>query len=350
MRVAKVQLDSSIAQEFNIGIMSEAVSSDDDSYFNQIKNVHTDPYITAVFAEVRTYNDLLATEPLDESEIIDIMTTLDRKWANIIQENAVVTGRLGFAPENLKFGEVVWGYYVDQDIQFNGIVPVPISMAIGDDGVERYICELQVQVIRETILDDDDCSIVMQTGRARIDELASIEFPHMMSSNRARYWLEYYHRDAIESIDVALLNPGLEECELASRLSDIEVNLEAIHGNDEDLAERSVQALTIYTETYIGGFDSEMNYDIVATGDCWVIEDGDRRPAEFSGEEERMPFRVSRVAWVPEQQNSHIVVPHVVATLITPYKDIEGLNVLIPLKGISEFRSHRYAYFNNYDN
>lgn len=319
----------------------------DERYFRELADVQLEPVVAAAFADIRVYNELLLREYLDSVRINEIMREIDDKWRMVMRKQAIVTGYCAFPNGDQVSGiaPISRDYYEDQEVVFQGVLPVPIDQAWDDDGNEIHKYELYIQLMREGIASDEMSTRVQLTGRAKVDDIITLEFPGMMSNDRAQHWLEYYHADDVDEIDTLLLKPSNDECEMVTRLAEVVVDARAAHAGDKALITRSVEALNIYTNSLFS-FDKDMPYSATVQGDGWVMnDDGKTAPGEV-GEPSAMAITVSQLIWVNVcEEEKGILRPHLDARIQTPDKDIPGYHILLPLTGIKDFRSFRGMYF-----
>src|SRR5689334_6697530 len=207
-------------------------SASDEKYFADLYAVYMDPLIARVLSQARLYNDMLRAESVDDSAIFEIVKELDVQWAELLGEQAVVTGNVEFIDVNDETDDPrpVKEYYESQDVSFNGISARTLdskdsfgTTLLEDGESQTSTYELRVQFIKEGINTKGD--VVHMTGSAALEDIISLEFQQMMSPERARKWLAHFHPDVIDEIDVRLLNPSIEECEMVMRLKDISVDL-----------------------------------------------------------------------------------------------------------------------------
>ncbi|HEY0965274.1 MAG TPA: hypothetical protein VGE13_02220 [Candidatus Saccharimonadales bacterium] len=329
----------------------DVFSSLNESYFQELDDIYLEPHVAAVFSQMRIYNELLASEYVDSARINEIMNELDREWSALMMQHAVATGFFYFPTiESVSTQEVVVEreYHENQDVQFNGVIPTMLDQSWDENGQPVHKYELRIQLIKEAIIPNEESSYRPLTGSARVDDIISLEFPNMMSPERARHWLEHYHADEIEEIDTQLLNPSDEECEMVCRLTNMKVDCGEAHQDDEMFAIRSSQALDIYTNSLFS-FDKDMPYDAVMHGDGWTVyEDGETAPSEIS-EPTRAPIKINRVAWVSSQNNERVLEAHLDVHILTDDKDGLGYHILLPLTTVKSLHSLRYAYFGGYN-
>ena len=311
--------------------------------------VSIDPYLGRVIEDMRTYNSLLRSQPVTIREAYEMKQELDDRWQAVIGGEARVTGTMAFLSDVEQHHEPTLSidFFEDEPVTFGGTMPVPtdvpIGTAIGEDELHPY--ELHMLVTREAL--DGEGNLIYMTGSASVEELASIEFPQMMSAERARKWLEYYHAEDIEDIDVDLFAPSKEECEILQRLNGHSVDIGAVHRLDPELMQRSAQALNLYTNTYLT-FDQDVPYLMKVDGAVWEQDaNGDHEPTYVKG---KSMVKLDRMIWTQRSgEDDAVVYPHVVAKLLTESLTDPERWVVIDIAGIKGLSSFRYDYFIGYD-
>jgi hypothetical protein len=319
--------------------------------FEAYDDVQLDPYVNAVFEKMKLYSELLKHEFVGSDQINEIMRELDDEWDSLLRREAVLTGVMKFLPINLRGseGDPVRDFYEDETVIFGGVMPVQIETKYAfertdDIDEDTHIYELQLHVTREAI--DSDGKLVRLTGTAALDDIVSLEFPNLMSTDRARNWLAYYHPDDMDDIEVSLLNSCTEECEMLLRLSDSSVDIARPHRGDTELSLRSAQALNIYTNSLFT-FDREAPYIISVSGDALQPDDdGGFQPTHITG---TTMSSLDRIVWLAKDSESESVLyPHVIAHFLADDKDAKALEMMVPISSINSLKSCRYDYFVGY--
>lgn len=324
---------------------TEYLQTEEQRYLRDLADVYTEPVLANVFAEMRLYNELLASEPVSEDRITEIMQELDAKWSPFMGQAGMASGYFSFLPERLDDAQMLRReYYRSQDVVFEGVLPVPLDDE-GDDQLQRY--ELQIKLVRDAILYDDEHTEAQKlSGLARLDDIVSLEFPpHMMSQARAQHWLEYYHDDEITEIDMRILNLDGDECDIVHQLEDMTIDCKTPHAGDSELIHRSLQALDIYTNSLFS-FDQQMPYDVYIGGNVWSIAaDGSLHEAEITGVL-HAPVKIARVLWRPAfEGGEYAICAHLDMSLLTPDKDAPSYRLLVPVDAVEAIASFRQLYF-----
>lgn len=328
--------------------MSSELSTHQADFFYGLSKVQIDPFLTSVFDKMKLYEELLKDEFVDSTQINEIMHELDAEWANLMRKMGQVTGFVSFLPPDAdgNTGAAVREFYESEEMMFGGVFPVEIDTLYSFDNenhedLHKY--KLCVRFAREAI--SSDGQRVELYGTAEVDDILSITFPNMMSVEGAREWLNYYHADCVQDIDVALLNPGIEECELAIRLRDIEADVLLSKEDDEDTHLRSMIALNIYTNDLIQ-FDSDVPYELSVEGAAWSPEGTTLERSYISG---TTIVAVDRIVWLTADEGSeHKYYPHLATRFLSESKDEPDTDMLVPLSSVKSFKSFRYNYFVGY--
>ena len=320
-------------------------------FYREFEDARIDPFIRQVFEKMRLYNELLATEFVDSDQINRIMRELDEEWDMLMRREAVITGIMSFLPVDAhgSDGEPVRDFFDTETVVFGGVMPVQMATRYGferldDDEDDHHTYELRLHVTREAI--DSAGKVVHMVGTAAIDDVLSIEFPNVMSVERAKKWLSYYHADDLDDIEVGMLNPTAEECEMLMRLADITIDVGRPHKDVDHLTLRSVQALNVYTNSLFT-FDKDVPYLLQVDGPGWQPDkDGALQPAYLSG---RTMSSLDELAWLAaDEQPETVVLPHVAARFQSEDKDEPPIRMLVPISSIVSLRSFRYDYFVGY--
>lgn len=327
----------------------ELDASWNDKYFAQLDAVYMDPFVSRVFTEIKEFNNILANQYASPGDITEIVDELNAEWYLLLGQDAVVTGNLKFVSEYDDISEdpqPILGYYENQNVVFYGVHALPLSeshregsqLTVNEDAA---LYQLRLGFMREGI--DQDSGLLIMSGSAEVDDIISLEFDDMISPERARLWLEYFHSEIIDEIDVLMLNPSLEECEMVMRLKDFELDLS---GENRDMAGISKMALGVYVASLFD-FDSDMPYSIVASGDAWGFTEYGAVEAQTI--EAATLAKVYKIIWQPGTEDEDTVVrPLLDVAFLGTDKDSDPLHLLVPLNIVEDFTSLRYDYFYGY--
>lgn len=327
---------------------SEAISdSNSNRYLERLDDVYLDPVISGVFKKMRLYNELLARQFVSSDQINEIMNELDDDWRSLMGTQASLTGYVSFLTENIEGAEGVprRDYYEDEDIIFHGVLPIEAETFYSTEGGEDlHTYLLKIVVEREGI--SPNGGYVRMRGNAALDDIISLEFKASISKSRAQSWLEHYHEDVLEDVEMALLNQSAEECEMIMRLVDMTVDAYSTHDGDEDLILRSSQALQAYTNSLFS-FDKLAPYEIELQGDVWMMVDG----VPKGGEVDR-PLRslatIDKLLWLAID-GENTLRPHLDLKLMWQDKDTKLTHLLVPLIAVRHLLSVRHQYFVGYE-
>lgn len=322
--------------------------SQNDEYFAQLDAVCMDPFIGHVFTQVKDYNDILADQYISLEDVTEIVNELNAQWYYLLGEDAVVTGKMKFIDENdvSDTPQPIVNYYENQDVTFRGVCALSKHGSEYEQGQlivdeDEALYELRIGFIREGI--DKSGELLTLTGSARVEEITSLEFNEMISPERARLWLEHFYSDFIDEIDVLMLNPSLEECEMVMRLKDLELTLP---DDDMDMAAISKMALTVYVESLFT-FDDDMPYAITASGEAWDFTD--YGAVETQTIDASSLAKVYKIIWQPGVgDEDNVVRPLLDVAFLGADKDSDPLHMLVPLNIVEDFASLRYDYFYGY--
>lgn len=306
-------------------------------------DTQTDPYLTRVFEKIKLYNDLLLEQAVSQDQIYEIMNELDNDWRQLMNETTIVTAAVSFVDENSSEStsvEVRSEFYEEHEMIFGGVLPVRVGLEMA----EGSLYQLELRLTREGLTSSGN--IVMMLGSAKISEIASIEFPDMMSIERARKWLEYYNFEEFEDINVSLFEPSTEECEMVLKLKDIEINTVVSADKDHAHSTRTMQALNIYTNSLFD-FDSDAPYGLTLDGEAWSSDsDGTLSRSYCSG---ATMSAIDRVVWLPkDDDHEHILTPHLAARFLGTTKDDSDTEIFVPICVVQQLRSYRYSFFTGY--
>lgn len=328
---------------------SEAVPREPD-ILDSFSKVQIDPIFVSVFKKMRMYNDLLSSQMVSDEQIEEIMNELDDEWGMVLRDKVEVTGVVSFLPPEVEGseGESIRDFYEAHEMEFGGVLPVRVGAGneyddsnVLTEDLHNYV--LKVRFVREGIATDG--SLVTMYGTADVDEISSIVVPNMMSVPGAREWLDFYHPEYMQDIDVALLNPAVEECDMVMRLQDVSIDVKLPRDEDEQRIVRSMQALNIYTNSLFD-FDQDAPYLLAVSGDAWQLGDGNLEPAHISGS---TMAALDRIVWLAEEgQPENILIPHLSARFLAESKDEPATDMFVPLKSVVALRSFRHDYFIGY--
>lgn len=327
--------------------------------FEGLAALQLDPVVGGVIHKTREYNELLASEYVRDEEIHEIVTELDTIWLELLGEIAEYTGYALFKDENSDDeDEPIRSYYEEQSVQFRGIVAQRVairsvdtggSIDILDDsgGATESIFELRVGITREGI--DAEGNLLQMSGSFGLDDMIRLEFDHIMSVERAQKILQYLAPELIDDIDVRLLNPSLEECEMVMRLADLSLDLQAIGKMDEEQTSFTMGALANYTNSLFS-FDEDVPYIVYLDGQGWSLD-------EVTGSQAAMVqagglVKIERILWISAPSDEDEVVrPAIEMYYLADDKDTPPPHHLImPIDTIVGFRSVRHEYVYGYDN
>ncbi len=318
--------------------------------FEEFDGTRIDPMLTQIFDKMRTYSQLLQEEFIGSAQINEIMNEIDDEWRQLLHKPTRVTGIISFripASPGIDTQTIV-DFYDDVEMEFGGVLPVHedsqfIPDADGDDAtIYKYTLALRFIRWAKAL---DGTSVKLE-GIASLDDITSIEFPEAMSNERANNWLAYYHPDEQGDIDVALLNPGKEECETLMQLEGISINMNTAHKGDEAQIQRSTRALEMYTNRLIM-FDRDAPYLIEVEGYAWdPTGDVGNEKAYVQG---KTMASLDRIVWLPTIDDSGQIVPHVSARFLNENKDRPATPMQVPLSVIISLTSCRYDYFFGYN-
>lgn len=332
--------------------MSYEIPAHRDEILDDIAALQVDPAISTVFEKMRVYSELLQEQYVSDVQINEIMNELDEEWRGLMHQTAVVTGIISFLPEHIvgKEGEPVRDFYDTQEVDFGGVLPLCLDTLYAVDQpdgstADMYKYELGLRLIREGIAPDG--TYVLMHGSAKLDEIVSIEFPNQMSVEGARKWLEYYVPEVIQDVDIALLAPSKEECEMVLRLKDMTMDISVPHDEKGSTLLRTMQALNIYTNSLFD-FDKEVPYQLAVNGDAWQpSDDGLLLPAFIQGS---TMSALNRIVWLaPEGEPDGAVRPHVAARFLGNTKDDPATEMYVPVDSVTSLKSYRYHYFVGYN-
>jgi hypothetical protein len=311
---------------------------------NELFEVQTESAFTEVFEKIKLYNELLKDEPVDSEQINAIMRELDNEWQAVMGQTVIISGVASFLPPDAigVDGRATQEFYEDENMQFGGVMPVRMESVYLDE--DQHIYLLKLMLTREAV--DMNGHRVLQQGTAKVDDISSIILPDMLSANTAKKWLEYYHPEYIEDIDVALLNPSNEECEMVMRLKDLVFDMKRYSHDTPERMLRSAQAMNVYTNNLFK-FDKEVPYQLSVDGDALSLDDdGNLEAAYVKGS---TMAAVDRVIWLSAQdEDGYVVRPYLAVSLLDESKDVQGNAVRVPLQSIVDLKSYRYSYFVGY--
>lgn len=310
---------------------------------NELASVQIDPLLSEVFTEMKEYDALLAGEYIGHNEVVEITNSLDSQWNQLMGASVKLTGIVAF-PEGGVYCDddnLTPGYWADQEMFFFGALPVPVNTNYADE-THEYVFRLRLARNLGTPEEPQ-----WQLGIADTGELASIEIPGMMSSEAARAWLWYYHPEVIQEIDVALLNPATEECEMVMKLRDAAMDMRMGFSDGKEFDERSVHALNVYMHALFA-FDDDIGYEIGVQGAVWTPRDEGGYEAAYVGG--RTVAAVDALVWTSAvNEPEYLVRPHLVVRFLSDDKDDAGMHLLMPLTTATHFISMRYQYFVGYE-
>ncbi len=324
-----------------------------DRYFQELDAVYMDPIIRKVFDQISVYNELLKTEFITGDELLQIVNELDAQWMFLMNEKAEVTGNIDYADVNDESENPtpITSYFENETVVFDGVVARKLSTIFSngnlafEDGEDYSTYELRIRLVKEGIT--ESLEVVGMLCSASVQDIVSLEFEKMMSAERAKSWLSHFHADVVDEIDIALLNPSQEECEMVMRLRDLELNTNEMHDSNSDMSAISKVALGVYVETLFK-FDKDMPYLITASGGAWRFNEMGG-VTSMTIEAESLA-RVHRLIWQPAVEDDEFTIrPILEVSFFGADKDTESLHMLVPLKIVTSFKSMRHDYFYGYE-
>ena len=313
-------------------------------------NVQTDPLLRNVFDKIRTYNELLVDQYVSGEQITEIMKEIDDEWRQLMGETVIVSGNVMFANDmvaGISEQKTSSDFYEDHEMEFGGVLPIllesmPSSGDYKDDKLHQF--RLELRLIREGLTPEG--KRILMRGSAKLDEIASIDFPNMMSVERAYRWLDFYKTDELQEIEADLLNPSSEECEMVMKLAGLTIDGRLPHDVGDGHALSTAQALNIYLESLFS-FDKDSPYELSVNGEAWSIErNGDLIASAISG---TSIAAVDRIVWLAKcNELSYLLSPHIAVRFLGTTKD-DAVNLMyVPLDSVDQFRSQRHSYFVGY--
>jgi hypothetical protein len=305
--------------------------------FDSLHALYIDPMLTKVFAEIKLYKELLATQAQTEEEINSLMREIDDSWRLLMKETAIFTGYASFPNEQIPGGAVSRDFYDEETVSFGGVIPTPLEFAgIGCDDEPKFY-DLRVHLSREGISSDGD--IVTVSGSADIDEIISLDFQRFMSPERARRILENFQPDLIDAIDEALLHDTSDEGALAIRMSGLAYDPSA---HDERTKENVGLALDVYTNSLLK-LDTHNGYSSVFVGRVWVQDDEESKVGHA---EVSQLVKADRIIWrISPEIGEDRVVPHISLYLCGSELNQTSLPLHVPASSISSLESVRIRYY-----
>ena len=328
--------------------MSEVTQTDPtEAMFKSLESLHMDPKLSAILNKVDAYSKLLEDTPVTMMEIHDIIVEIDTEWDILVGEKASFTGVAQFPNEQIDGYPVSTDFYEDQSVIFRGVIAGEKGLEENGAEVEyeqdaeetEIFYELGIGLTRTGI--SHNGNVVQVDGIAKTAYIASLEFSHTMSQERAIAILEEQQPELIGDIDRALLNEAEDEGELALRLAGLRYEL----SGDEKIDAFVNQALNLYTNKILI-FDQHNGYEASFEGMLWIENnEGVDCPAVVQAE---ALVKVSRVVWARQPPGEDVLVPHVELRVCSPeVQDTEEMiHIHAPLAIFDELYSLRHQYHN----
>ena len=290
-----------------------------------------DPVIVRLQAKLKEYQTLIdETDQLSAQELKAILDDLDMNWPYLGHE-VTVSGWATFLNETTELPERMW---------FDSATMVSYGFAIDEDDIS-----LDDDVLATThkivySLEYLDQSVNRKyTGKAHIDDV-TLEFP-FDSLEAKRNRLEYYHGEAIDTIDGIVLNSSNEE-EAIARLASIKIRLESEPGMLHDMGH--------YLDSLLE-YDTDASYCLRIDDIFYIMND----------EEELIPCRpegnvvllatITSTAFINgvDEDDAEAYVPAVNARFIPPDATEAPRHIVVPMKSIDTIRSVRRQIYSEDD-
>jgi hypothetical protein len=323
-------------------IMSELTREMDKARIEGLESLQMDPKLRRTFELVRIYNELLADEPVSKDIAEGIIAEIDSEWSDLLGITATFTGRAKSPNEFDPEKAIATGYFEDIEVQFRGAVAAPVKPM--DDSadipeIESYY-HLGIGFQREAI--DSDGDRVFVDVVAVPDDIASLEFPDIMSRDRARWILQELQPDLIDDIDAALLNDAEEESDRTLRLAGLHFQ----PSGDEEADKQIKGALNVYTQTAMP-FDTHNGYHYSFNGPVWLKNKDEQFVTCHVVSESIATIR--GIAWLETPEDGNVLVPHL--DMLLCQDEVEDSSDMyhahVPVSSITYLRSLRRIFFSH---
>lgn len=308
----------------------------DEHLFDQLSAIHMDPLLQETLNQAVDYNEYLSDLDVSREEVADVVRDLDEKWSALLGSTVVASGQMVFPFVDAE-GEVTYqsDLYDNEEVLFGGAYALPLDPL--EEEPTRF--KIGIEFKREALLPDGRPAIL--DGIAKPEDVLKLEFPTAMSLDRARSWLEYYYPDAIDDIDMAVLNEADNECDQLLALADVKVRLPK-DTSDVEADTLTSTALRCYTRSFVM-IDEDLPYQLEFQGAAWTV-DGDSD--EIYGIDATVYgqwVRVDGLIWksVPGKKDA-VLRPHLMTRVFQDDKTLPPDRYLFPLQGVRELESLRY--------
>lgn len=322
--------------------MSEILyDNGEDRLFQALEAVHIEPEVAKVFADIQTYNQLLATEPVNSDEINIIMNEIDELWSPLLGTKATFSGMAAFKDEeHPTYSTAIKAFHEEEEVTFLGVQPVE-RLGDDDEDAEQYY-SLAIAVSRTGR--DDNGEPYSISGVAYIEDIAELELKERISAERARYVLENYEPELLYDIEIALSKTEHHEGEGLVELGDLHYD-PAAHTDLE--SGQIVLALNRYVQEMIQLDETMKAYDVKLDGSVWQTRE-DKDPRATPPLKYRTLMIVEGFSWVmsPDEGN-YTFVPSILAKLQGDDLDEQGAPMVIPLASAKYCVPLRYQYYQN---
>jgi len=323
--------------------MTETLRPDpDEELFRELKIIHMDPILTAVFDEMRVCIEYFRTAPQTSTEINRIMSELDTKWRIAMHRKGKFTGIARFPDPAQPDAPLVETFYEDQPIIFRGVFPEEIGEGTiaTYDTEETNFYDLRIQLSR--LSKDQEGNEFEYVGSAALDAVEKLDIDGLMSIDRAKLTLLHFQPELYATLERSLTEEAEHECEIALRLKDLAYDSE---GQDVETRDQTLLALDTYTN-HLLKFDGLYGYVLGSDGMGWLLDE-DGVPEQCKMEVLALA-KVHAVDWrLAANYDDDRFLPHVIVHFGRPKLGDQTRTSLVPLSGIHTLQSQRHTFYND---
>jgi len=310
-----------------------------DALFSSLAAIHMDPVLTRGIDQMRTYNELLVSQPMNQAEINELIREQDVLWETFMKKEAIFSGYAQPSEHEADNGEPQRLYFEKQHVTFRGAFPDEqehLAYSSGDPETPLFY-KLFVMIEYEGI--DREGEFGKTTALVELNDLVSLDFVSEMSPEHARHLLENFQPDLLDDIDEALLASVEHEAELAQRLAGLFYDQS---GDESRTIDQTSLALTVYTNALVK-FDENLGYAINIQGQAWKMEG---ETYKRGGIHQVVPAKIHKISWLTSpDMGDDTIVPHL--TLQFCGADVNTTSEVfhIPLTSVEQLDSLRYQFY-----
>lgn len=324
--------------------MSEITQIDSqEAIFRGFDSLVMDPSIRRVFSMIETYNQLLRDEPTSERDVKALVAEIDTAWVDFIDQPAMLTGRATFPDEYSEQRAATDSYYEEDSVVFKGVTYLrtdrPKESGSHAETEEKESYQLVVGFERESI--DLHSRLATLEGIAKTDDIVALEFPGVMSAERARWMLRAQHEELIDDIDSALYADVLDESDRVLGLASLAYE----PTGDLQIDRQIISALNVYVSNTLT-LDTHIGYAFSVDGRVWMQDSkGEYHPVTVKAD---AISRVVNLSWTSTPYDARSVTPHLEMTVSSAelVDDSDLIRIQVPIASLTKLQSLRRMYFN----